>query len=86
MTIPLLDSIEDVFRGIKVGRQKVLHISNCAGPMLIIPLVFGHLRLVIAFRRPGDDPDGSVGERLSLNRPLFSGFFSRSGAISGIAA
>jgi hypothetical protein len=55
--------------------------SNCTRPMLTIPLVFGHLRLVVAFQRPGDDPDGCLGERLSLDPPLFSGVSARSCAV-----
>jgi hypothetical protein len=42
--------------------------------MLTGPLVFGHLRLVAAFQRPGDDPDGRIGERLSLDPPFFAAF------------
>ena len=49
--------------------------SNWTGPMLIIPLVFGHLRLVVALRRPRIAPSASDYLRSDLLlRPFFVDF------------
>src|SRR5262245_7210626 len=58
-------------RSLSRSSKRFAH-STDTRSMLAIPLVFGHLRLLVAFHRPVDDLDGCIGERLSLDPPRFS--------------